>query len=125
MFKKLGRGKTALLAAALVFTITAGSIAAYTISMFGTALTLSDAFENFTDEFVQRIETTPLSALSVLNKSMEEGLVTLNVSARENSFFGLNADLNARFYSDMHSMSYAMLFDANFMGNDLGFGFFI
>ncbi|MCL2854499.1 MAG: hypothetical protein FWE21_02645 [Defluviitaleaceae bacterium] len=116
--KRFWQGKTAIAAGVLVFVLAVGSIGLYAAfsHLFGTALTINSSFENFGDEFMQRLETTPLISAVRAAEALQDGVITADVGVRQAGFFGINADVSARLYSNAENAQSAMFLDAGFFG---------
>ncbi|MCL2621283.1 MAG: hypothetical protein FWD97_10165 [Defluviitaleaceae bacterium] len=120
------KSKAAITAFVLVFVLAAGAVGLHAFNAwFGTALTINDSFENFGDEFVQRIETTPLTSIYRLSEAGHEGVITADVNVRQAGLFGINGDINARFYSSIENESFALMLNAAVMGMDFDARMFV
>lgn len=113
------RSKAAITALVLTFVLVTGAVGLYAFNAwFGTALTINDSVENWRDEFVQRIETTPLVAVDRLMRAANEGVIIADIGVRQDGVFGINGDAQVRFFSNVEDTNFALMLDATVMGMD-------
>jgi len=76
------------------------------------------AFENFSDELNERLETTPLQIFSLLGETLQNGVLSVEVEYRESNPWGMGVSLGgeARIYSNAATNDFALLGNLNAMG---------
>ena len=125
--KKFGKGKVAIVAAVLAVVLGAGTFGLYAFTgLFGTALTINDAFENFGAELEERLETTPLVAFSRLIDAAHDGVISADVGFSQGSgLLSLNGNVSARLYSQYEQGEYALFLEGGALGINLDARMFI